>query len=128
MFVCTTYDKRMNRLRCITVPQVKAKSEVMMYHNSATSIVIRAARAEDVPNLRALAERDTRPLPDGELLVALVGDEPRAAISLASGEVVADPFHRTEELVRMLTLRLSQVQRELPSPRRGLRRLRLAVS
>lgn len=99
-----------------------------MYHNSATSIVIRAARAEDVPNLRALAQRDTRPLPDGELLVALVGDEPRAAISLASGEVVADPFHRTEELVKMLTLRLSQVQRELPRPRRGLRRLRIAAS
>ena len=101
-----------------------------MYHNRlqdpSTLISIRAAGADDEHALRRLAQRDTRTLPRGELLVALVGGEPRAAISLASGEVVADPFHRTEELVRMLGLRRAQMHHELLSPRRGLRRLRLA--
>jgi len=101
-----------------------------MYHNTSqdpfVSISIRAAAADDEHALRRLAQRDTRPLPHGELLIALVGGEPRAAISLASGEVVADPFHRTEELVRMLGLRRAQMHHELPNPRRGLRRLRLA--
>jgi hypothetical protein len=104
----------------------------MMYHRDPrslpTSITIRAARGSDESALRHLAQRDTRPLPDGELLVALVDDEPRAAISLTTGEVIADPFHRTEDLVRMLALRFAQMHRGLPTPRRGLRRLRLTSS
>jgi hypothetical protein len=85
----------------------------MMYYKdleeSSTSIIIRAAQIRDQRGLRHLAQRDTRALPDGELLIALVGDEPRAAISLASGEVIADPFHRTKELVGILILRRAQL-------------------
>ena len=77
-----------------------------------SSITIRAAGPHDVEALRRLAQRDSRAVPDGELLVALVGGEARAAIALASGETIADPFHRTEDLVRMLTLRGSQLHGE----------------
>ena len=59
----------------------------------------------------------------GELLIALIDGEARAAISLASGETIADPFHRTEELVGMLTLRGSRLRGESRQRRRGLRRL-----
>lgn len=77
-----------------------------------SSITIRTAGPEDVEALRRLAQRDSRAVPGGELLIALVEGHARAAISLASGETIADPFHRTEELVRMLTLRGSQLRGE----------------
>ena len=52
-----------------------------------------------------VAGRDTESLPAGPLLVAKVGSDVRAAISLADGTVIADPFHRTAELVEMLKIR-----------------------
>ncbi len=85
------------------------------------SITIRSAAPGDDEALRRLAQRDTRAVPEGELLVALVDGEARAAISLASGETIADPFHRTVELVGMLTLHRSRLGRE--PRRRGPKRL-----
>ena len=35
-------------------------------------------------------------------LLAYVGDELRAALGLRDGQVVADPFHRTADIVEML--------------------------
>jgi hypothetical protein len=91
-------------------------------HTADNSITIRAARPEDLAALRRLAQRDSRPVPEGEVLMALVGGESRAAISLASGETIADPFHHTEELVEMLTMRRSRLRGE-KRRRRGLRGL-----
>ena len=88
-----------------------------------TSITIRAAGLQDAEALRRLAQRDSRAVPEGQLLIALVEGEARAAISLASGETIADPFHRTEELVGMLTLRGSRLRGERRQRRRGLKRL-----
>jgi hypothetical protein len=94
-------------------------------HNAPmdTSITIRAAGPQDVDALRRLAQRDTRALPDGELLIALINGEARAAISLTNGETVADPFHRTEELVGMLTVRSSLLRGTTRQRRHGLKRL-----
>jgi hypothetical protein len=88
-----------------------------MYHRAIkdptdTSITIRAAGSQDVEALRRLGQRDSRAVPEGELLIALVDGEARAAICPASGEAIADPFHRTEELVGMLTLRGSGLHGE----------------
>ena len=52
-----------------------------------------------------VAGRDTHELPAWPLLVAKVGSDVRAAISLTDGTVIADPFHRTAELVAMLRIR-----------------------
>jgi hypothetical protein len=103
----------------------------MMYHRASReseprSIVIRPAGAADEDAVRRVAQRDTRPVPEGELLVAAVEGEVCAAISLDSGAVIADPFKRTEELVRVLALRRAQLRHELRRPSRGLHRLRLA--
>jgi hypothetical protein len=104
-----------------------------MYHKpnrdqTETSITIRAARLEDADALRRVAQRDSRAVPEGELLVALVDGEARAAISLASGETIADPFHPTAELVGMLTLRVSRLCGEPRRSRGGLRRLHRATA
>jgi hypothetical protein len=72
------------------------------------SISIRLADAADMPALQRVAERDSRLLPPGELLVAVVGGEVRAALSLRTGESVADPFHPTAALVDLLRMRARQ--------------------
>jgi hypothetical protein len=102
----------------------------MYYRGSDTKnprpVTIRLTRPTDTDELRRLAGRDSKPVPGGEKLVAIEEGEIRAAISLSSGAVIADPFHRTEELVRILIMRRAQMQEPVERPRRGLRRLRLA--
>ena len=57
------------------------------------------------------------------MLVALVGDEVRAAVSVGGGEAIADPFHPTAEIVRLLTARAEQMRPGAAHrPRGGLRR------
>jgi hypothetical protein len=104
---------------------------VLMYHSEDSqlqpeSITIRVTRPTDTDELRRVAQRDSRPVPDGDMLVAVAEGEIRAATSLSTGESIADPFHPTEELVRMLAIRRAQMQGEATSPPRGLRRLGFA--
>ena len=73
-------------------------------------ITIRAADPRDAQALRGLAGRDSSRVPDGDLLIALVDGDARAAVSLTTGATIADPFHRTAELVGMLRLRSSALQ------------------
>ena len=81
------------------------------------SIVMRPPRPEESFAVRRLAYLDShRPL-SGDVLVALVEGEPLAAISLADGTVVADPFRHTAVAVELLQLRRSG----------GLRTRRLAT-
>ena len=79
-------------------------------HITSAEITIRAARAEDMSEIARVAGRDTHDLPAGPLLVGMVGERVRAAISLTDGAFVADPFHRTTELVEMLRIRAGAVQ------------------
>jgi hypothetical protein len=83
-------------------------------------ISIRRAVPSDRDALRRLAERDSAVVPRGQMLVAIVGGEPRAAVSLSTGEAIADPFHSTDGIVRLLRERADQLCR----PARWLDRLR----
>jgi hypothetical protein len=65
----------------------------------------------DLRALRALAERDSRSPLDGQVLVAEVEGRALAAISLATGDLLADPFSRTDELRSLLELRAAQLRR-----------------
>src|SRR3954452_7782035 len=82
------------------------------------SIIIRTPRPEEAFAVRRLAYLDShRPL-RGDVLVALVDDEPLAALSLADGTIVADPFHHTADVVELLRLRRAGGLRpRLPAPR-----------
>jgi hypothetical protein len=68
------------------------------------AVTIRTAHPSDHEALRRLAERDSaRPI--GEpAVVAQVDGELRAAVSMRTGDTVADPFHPTAELVDLLRL------------------------
>jgi hypothetical protein len=68
-------------------------------------IRIRIAHEDDLAAVTRVAGRDSNQPPAWPILVAEVGASIRAAISLSDGEVVADPFHRTAELVEMLKIR-----------------------
>src|SRR3954451_23109423 len=88
------------------------------------SISIRNARLEDFIGLRHIAAVDSASVPRGPLLVADVEGEVVAALSLASGEAIADPFRRTAEAVALMRMRANQLPRDTERPRGLLRRLR----
>jgi hypothetical protein len=67
-----------------------------------TPVTLHLACASDRPALARLAQLDSRPLPPGPHLVAIRDGRIDAAISLTTGEVVANPFRRTAELCGLL--------------------------
>jgi hypothetical protein len=56
----------------------------------------------DTPEVWRLAALDDRRAPHGPALLAYVGGELRAVLGLRDGHIVADPFHRTADIVEML--------------------------
>ena len=76
----------------------------------SAAITLRRARPADGPAIARLAELDGAPPPREPLLVAEVLGQLRAAISLADGAVVADPFHPTLALLELLRARERQLR------------------
>jgi hypothetical protein len=74
------------------------------------TVVIRAARGSDGPALRRLAELDSAEIPTGSLLVAEADDEMVAALSVDTGQKVADPFRRTADVVDLLSYRARRLR------------------
>lgn len=64
-----------------------------------------AEDGEDDALLRRLAHLSSRALPHGPFLLAEADGEPLAALSVATGESVADPFVATADLLDLLELR-----------------------
>src|SRR3954454_14667577 len=95
--------------------------------NATPDISIRPAHAHDFTALWQVAGLDDTSVPEGPMLVAEVDGEIVAALSLASGEKIADPFRRTAETVALLRLRASQVRRERVVRQRGLLRRLVAA-
>jgi hypothetical protein len=92
------------------------------------TITIRAAYADDEAALAALATLDSKNcVPDGALLLAEVDGELRAALSLSSRTVIADPFFHTRDLVALLRRHAEAVGTPARAARRGLGRLRVRV-
>ena len=73
----------------------------------------------DRDSVAELADLDSRRAPDGPVLGAEVEGTLLAAISLTTGEVIADPFSRTAELRPLLETRAVQLRRRGSKP--GLR-------
>jgi hypothetical protein len=67
-------------------------------------ITIRRAHPEE-PGVLRVAALDSARVPRGPLLVAEMDGEIRAALSLDDGGSIADPFHRSLELVDLLRTR-----------------------
>jgi hypothetical protein len=77
---------------------------------TSSTLTIRPAYADDQRALRRLAELDSAEQPPAlPLLVAEVDGELRAALSLANGEAIANPFFRTATTLELLRLHASSV-------------------
>jgi hypothetical protein len=92
------------------------------------TITIRPAYADDDAALAGLAALDSASrVPDGVLLLAEVDGELRAALSLPSRTVIADPFFHTLDLVALLRRHADAVGRPARASRRGLVHRRVRV-
>jgi hypothetical protein len=91
---------------------------------STAILAIRPATAADAGALIRIAALDSRPVPQGDVLLAIVDGEPVAAVEVETGAVIADPFVPTADLVDLLHLRAARLQ---PAPataqRHGVRSL-----
>lgn len=73
------------------------------------NLTIRRATAEDAFAVRRLAALDSAAPPTGELLLAEMGGELWAAISVDTGASVADPFRPSADLVDLLRFRAERL-------------------
>ena len=75
----------------------------------AKPVVIRASSRRDRRRLQRLAQLDSAPEPQGTMLVAERSGHLVAAVPLAGGRPIADPFEPTADTVRLLELRRAQL-------------------
>jgi len=68
------------------------------------TLTIRTATTADQFAIRRLAVLDSASPPTGEMLLAEMGDELWAALSIETGAAVADPFRPSRDLVELLRL------------------------
>ena len=74
-------------------------------------VLIRAASAADAGAIDRLAVLDDRTLPPGERLVGELSGRVVAAVDVASGRSIADPFVPTTGVLELLGVRAAQVRR-----------------
>lgn len=74
-------------------------------------VTIREATAADEDGLRRLAQRDSATIPPRPVVVGEVDGEIRAAISVATGATIADPFMRTADVIALVHARADQLRR-----------------
>ena len=72
-------------------------------------VTMRVAGPGDEAAIERLAALDSQRAPRGEVLVAEVAGELRAAVGVDTGTTVADPFRPTADVVSLLRERASQV-------------------
>lgn len=77
-------------------------------------ITIRRSTTGDADAVARIAALDSGRVPEGDAMLAFVGGELRAVLPLDGGRPLADPFHRTAELVELLrySVEPSRVQRK----------------
>jgi hypothetical protein len=72
---------------------------------AANSYVLRLANEADAPDLTRLAALDSQAPLTGSILIGELHGEPAAALSLADGRSIADPFRPTAHLVATMRVR-----------------------
>jgi hypothetical protein len=85
-------------------------------------VTIKLSTEADGERLRRLAELDSKPVPQGDVLVAEANGRLLAAIGM-DGAVIADPFERTGSVVRVLRTHLEGGTPRRPRSRGRLGRL-----
>jgi hypothetical protein len=89
-------------------------------------VTMRVAGPTDRDAVARLAALDSQRVPAGELLVGEVGGEIRAAVPVAGGPAIADPFRLTGDVVALLRERAGQMAAARGGERRAAHGFRLA--
>ena len=76
------------------------------------NITIRTATTADEFAVRRLAALDSSSPPTGDILLAEMDDELWAALSIDTGDSIADPFRPSRDLVDLLRLRAGGIAGE----------------
>ena len=84
---------------------------------TAEPVVLRLCRVTDDPQLETLASFDGARLVAGRYVIAEVNGRIVAALPLAGGDIVSDPFRRTAHLLPLLRMRAEQLTQ--PTPHRS---------
>jgi hypothetical protein len=87
------------------------------------NLTIRRATAADEFAVRRLSALDSAFPPTGDVLLAEMGDELWAALSLDTGHAVADPFRPSGDLVDLLRFRAERLASETQPRGRVLARV-----
>jgi hypothetical protein len=85
--------------------------------SSASHLTIRPDHPGDEAAIVRLAGFDSAAVPPSPFLLAEVDGELRAALSLANGRVIADPFHPSLYLAALLRLYAGTAESERPAAR-----------
>jgi hypothetical protein len=91
----------------------------------AAPLTIRQATLADIAAVATLAELDSSTPPRGDVLLAEVGDELWAALSVDDGHAVADPTRTSADAALLLAQRSAQLHRARRHRSRGGGRMRL---
>jgi hypothetical protein len=83
----------------------------MTSSGDSEAVTIRRGLPRDHEQVVRLAQLESARVPPGEVLVAEVAGQVVAAISLADGSCVADPFVLTRDVVQLLRARAAQLWR-----------------
>jgi hypothetical protein len=89
------------------------------------AITIRRSTTGDEAAVARIAALDSGSAPEGDAMLAFVGGELRAVMPLDGGRPLADPFHRTAELVELLRY---SVERARPPRKRRFGIVRMPVT
>lgn len=111
MTAIATINHRSNRRHLLVVPAATGVRTEPRPEPHWSALVIRLAVVADEPRLRRLAHMDSaRPL-SGQTLIAEQGGSVIAALSLADGAAIADPFVASADAVAMLRVRAAQLSK-----------------
>jgi hypothetical protein len=88
--------------------QLSQRKEIPVTH---APLRIRQARHADAAALERLAALDSSHAPQGDVLLAEVGDELWAAFSMQDGHAIADPLRPSADAVLLLGQRARQLHR-----------------
>jgi hypothetical protein len=79
-----------------------------------STLTLRQLDASDAANVEHLSALEGRQAPEAPLLGAESEGRLLAAVSIATGDAIADPFSRTAELRALLELRAAQLRERHP--------------
>jgi hypothetical protein len=109
MTAIATNPSRSLRRHLLAVPTVTRTPVGATPQPRWSALVIRLGVAADAEQLRRLAQIDSARSLSGQTLLAEQGGSIVAALSLADGAAIADPFVASADAVAMLRLRAAQL-------------------